>query len=39
MASTIFRSDPFIFFLWGFVKDEVYLPSVPITLNNLKAQI
>jgi hypothetical protein len=27
------------FFLWGFVKDEVYIPPMPIMLNNLKEQI
>jgi hypothetical protein len=27
------------FFLWGFVKDEVYLPSMLINLNNLKDRI
>jgi hypothetical protein len=32
-------SDPFDFFLWGFVKDEVYVPPMPITLNNLKDRI
>jgi hypothetical protein len=27
------------FFLWGFMKDEVYIPPMPITMNNLKDQI
>jgi hypothetical protein len=27
---------PLDFFLWGFVKDEVYVPLMPITLNHLK---
>jgi hypothetical protein len=27
---------PFDFFLWGFVKDEVHVLPMPITLNNLK---
>jgi hypothetical protein len=39
LASAIFRSDtppPPRFFLRGFVKDEVYVPPVPVTLNNLK---
>jgi hypothetical protein len=30
---------PLEFFLWGFVKDEVYVPPMPITLNNLKDRI
>jgi hypothetical protein len=30
---------PLEFFLWGFVKDEVYFPPIPITMNNLKFQI
>jgi hypothetical protein len=30
---------PLDFFLWGFVKDEVCVPPVPITLNNLKDRI
>jgi hypothetical protein len=29
----------FDFFLWGFVKDEVYVPPMSITLNNLKDRI
>jgi hypothetical protein len=36
LASMISRSDPLNFFLWGFVKDEVYVPPMPMTLNNLK---
>jgi hypothetical protein len=39
LASVISRSDLLDFFLWGFVKDEVYVPPVPITLNNLKDRI
>jgi hypothetical protein len=37
LASAIFRSDtaPRLFPL-GLVKDEVYVPPMPITLNNLK---
>jgi hypothetical protein len=27
------------FFLWGFVKDCVYIPSLPATLHKLKTQI
>jgi hypothetical protein len=27
------------FFLWGFVKDEVYLPPVTITLDNFEDRI
>jgi hypothetical protein len=27
------------FFLWGFVKDEIYVLPLPITLNNLKDRI
>jgi hypothetical protein len=43
-ASVISRSDPHPtpavdIFLWSFVKDEVYVPPMPITLNNLKARI
>jgi hypothetical protein len=30
---------PLNFFLWCFVKDEVYILPMPITLNNLKDQI
>jgi hypothetical protein len=30
---------PIDFFLWGFVKDEVYVLPMPMTLNNLKDQI
>jgi len=35
LASPIPRSDPPQLFLWGFVKDEVYILLVPVTLNNL----
>jgi hypothetical protein len=39
-ASAICRSDaPRLSFLWGFVKDDVYVPPLPITLNNLKDRI
>jgi hypothetical protein len=38
LASAISRSDPLDFFLAGFVKDSVYVPPLPITLNNLKAE-
>jgi hypothetical protein len=31
----ISRPNPLRLFLWGFVKDEVYVPAVPTTLNNL----
>jgi hypothetical protein len=34
--ATISRRDPLDFFLWGFVKDVVHVPPMPITLNNLK---
>jgi hypothetical protein len=27
------------FLLWGFVKEEIYVPPVPMTLNNLKVRI
>jgi hypothetical protein len=27
---------PLNFLLWGFVKEEVYVPPMPITLNNFK---
>jgi hypothetical protein len=30
---------PHDFFLWGFVKSEVYVLPVPVTLNNLKDRI
>jgi hypothetical protein len=30
---------PFILPLWGFVKDNIHIPPLPITLNNLKDQI
>jgi hypothetical protein len=30
---------PLDFFLWGFVKDEVHVPPMPITLKNLKDRI
>jgi hypothetical protein len=30
---------PLDFFAWGFVKDEVYIPPVPVTMNNLKDEI
>jgi hypothetical protein len=30
---------PLDFFPWGFVKDEVYILPMPITLNNLKDRI
>jgi len=33
LISVICRSDPFHFFLWGCVKNEVYLPPVPIIMN------
>jgi hypothetical protein len=39
LASAISRSDPPRLFLWGFVKDEVYVPPVSITQNNLKDRI
>jgi hypothetical protein len=40
LASTISGSDtPLDFFLWGFMKDEVYVPPMPINLNNLKDRI
>jgi hypothetical protein len=40
LASAISRSDPPLdFFLWGFVKDELYVPPVPVTLNNFKDRI
>jgi hypothetical protein len=40
LASTISKSDPsLIFFLSDFVKDEVYILPMPITLNKLKDQI
>jgi hypothetical protein len=26
------------FFLWGFVKDELYVPPMPITLNNFRIE-
>jgi hypothetical protein len=39
LASAIFRSDPPSTFLWGFLKDEVYVPPVPVSLHNLKARI
>jgi len=31
--------NPLDFFLWDFVKDEVYVPPMPVTLNNLKDRI
>jgi hypothetical protein len=31
LASAISGSHPLDFFLWGFLKDEVYVPQVPIT--------
>jgi hypothetical protein len=36
LASAISRPDPLEFFLLNLVKDEVYFPPMPITLNNLK---
>jgi hypothetical protein len=37
LASAISRSEPPpALFLWGFVKDEVYVRPIPTTLNNLK---
>jgi hypothetical protein len=30
---------PCDFFLWGFIKEEVYVPSLPTTLDNLKNRI
>jgi hypothetical protein len=31
--------NPLEFFLWGFVKDELYVPPMLITQNNLKDRI
>jgi hypothetical protein len=39
LASAISRSDPLDFFLWGFLKVEVYVPPMPINLKNLKDRI
>jgi hypothetical protein len=39
LASAISISDLLDFFLWGFMKDEVYILPMPITLNNLKTRI
>jgi len=41
LASAISRPDPpsLDFFLWGSVKDEVYIPPLSVTLNNLKDRI
>jgi hypothetical protein len=36
LASAISGSDPYGFFVWGFVKDEFYVPPLSITLNNVK---
>jgi hypothetical protein len=30
---------PLNFFLWDFVKDKVYIPPVPVTLNSVKKRI
>jgi hypothetical protein len=30
---------PMYFFLWGFVKDNVYVPPLPTTLHELKTRI
>jgi hypothetical protein len=31
LASAISGSHPLDFFLWGFLKNEVYVPKVPVT--------
>jgi hypothetical protein len=36
LVSAISISDPLGFFLWGFVKDKVYILAMPTTLNNIK---
>jgi hypothetical protein len=30
---------PFDFFLWGYIKDRVYVPPLPVSLNELKQHI
>jgi hypothetical protein len=39
LASATSTSDPLNFFLWGFMKDEVYILPMSTTQNNLKDQI
>jgi len=39
VVSSISRSDPLHFLMWGFVKDEIYFLPMPIILNNLNDRI
>ena len=32
-------TTPCDFFLWGYVKDQVYVPPLPVSIRELKAQI
>jgi hypothetical protein len=36
LASAISRPDHPWLFMWGLVKDDVYILPMPITLNNLR---
>jgi len=33
--SPFFRDDPLIILVWVVVEDEVYVPAMPVTLNNV----
>jgi hypothetical protein len=39
MATTKSRINTLWLFLWGYVKDNVFVPPVPVTLDDLKQRI
>jgi hypothetical protein len=39
LATTKSRSNTLCLILWGYVKDRVFVPPVPVTLDDLKQRI
>ena len=39
LATSFSRCNPCEFFLWGYVKDQVYVPSLPASITELKVRI
>ncbi|KAG8276129.1 hypothetical protein J6590_071735 [Homalodisca vitripennis] len=39
MATSFPPFDSYVFFLWGFIKDKVYIPPLPASLADLRRRI
>jgi len=39
MHNTVQMQPPYSFFLWGYVKDQVYVPPLPASFPELKVRI